>query len=205
MTASRPSPRFHGRHAESGRPCAHPGCAAPGEFRAPLASSGANGAGGAGFDGPAPYRWLCLDHIRAFNAAYDYFAGMSAEDILAAQHPVAGWARETRAFASSASVDQPPRWADFADPLDAISARFRAGVAERMPQARADGRMLTAEQTRAFKTLGLAVDADRKTIRQAYSALVRRYHPDRNGGDRRAEGKLRAVVAAYAVIKAIAP
>ena len=87
-----------------------PDCDLPGEFRAP-------GSRSPGFDGPGDYRWLCLDHVRAFNAGYDYFAGMSAEEIFAAQSPIHGWERETRAFSPMAGIDQAPRWADFADPL----------------------------------------------------------------------------------------
>ena len=54
--------RFHGRVEGRAQPCAHPGCEAPGEFRAP-------GARRPGFDGPGDWRWLCLDHVREFNAA----------------------------------------------------------------------------------------------------------------------------------------
>jgi hypothetical protein len=83
--------RFHGRHEARGRRCDWPGCAEAGEFRAP-------GPRASGFDGPGDYRWFCLDHVRAFNAGYDYFAGMSPEEIFAAQSPIHGWERETRAF-----------------------------------------------------------------------------------------------------------
>ena len=49
---------------------------------------------------------------------------MTPDEIADAQGPYGGWERETRAFAS-AGASPPPRWADFVDPLDAISARFR--------------------------------------------------------------------------------
>ena len=181
--------RFHGRSEAQG-PCAHPGCAAPGEFRAP-------GSRRASFDGPGEWRWLCLDHVRAFNAGYNFFDGMSTEEISAAQNPYAGWDRETRAFAR-AGGGAPPRWADFVDPLDAIGARFRRGPAE--PQRR-DGRMLSAEDRKSLGVLGLPIDADRRALRRRYSELVRRYHPDRNGGDRRHEKALQAVLDAYAHLK----
>ena len=124
MADEKPRPighdRFHGRVRGVAQRCAAPGCALPGEFRAP-------GPRASGADGPGEYAWFCLDHIRAFNARYDYFAGMSADDILAAQHPLAGWAGPSggagRAFRATGSVDSPPRWADFSDPLEAISAR----------------------------------------------------------------------------------
>lgn len=185
----RPNSRFHGRVEARGRLCAEPGCDQPGEFRAPLA------AGVGGGDAPRPYRYLCLDHVRAFNAGYNFFSGMSADEIHEAQRPYAGWERETRAFSATGGADRPPRWADFSDPLDAIGARFR----ERMERekARADGKPLLPEDRAALRVLGLGVDATRGDLRSRYSELVRKFHPDRNGGDRRHESALQAVVEAY--------
>ena len=85
------SQRFHGRFEETGRECEAPGCCEAGEFRAP-------GNRGSSFDGPGDWRWFCLDHVREFNAGYDWFEGMSADEIYAAQSPLSGWASETRAF-----------------------------------------------------------------------------------------------------------
>ncbi|WP_375398227.1 J domain-containing protein [uncultured Sphingomonas sp.] len=189
----RPHTRFHGRVEGSDRPCAEPGCAEPGEFRAPPLE-GASPRG----DGPPPCRWMCLDHVRAFNARYNFFNGMSPEEIHEAQRPYAGWDRETRAFAAG-GVDRPPRWADFTDPLDAIGARFRERQASEMP--RQDGKELTPGERRALAVLGLDVDVDRTALRRRYSDLVRRYHPDRNGGDRGMEHQLQEVIAAYQLLK----
>jgi len=183
----RPHTRFHGRVEGAAQACVHPGCAEPGEFRAPPLEGAGNG------EGPPRFRWFCLDHIRAFNAGYNYFDGMTAEEIHHAQRPLAGWERETRAFARAGSGDQGPRWADFTDPLDAIGARFRRTVA---PE-RTDGKPLSGEDRRNLETLGLAADADRAALRRRYSELVRRYHPDRNGGDRSHEAMLAKVISAY--------
>lgn len=191
MTQGSEREKFHGRVKGGHRACSHPGCTLVGEFRAP-------GVQAPGFDGPGQYRWFCLDHIRAFNARYDWFSGMSREEIEAAQMPAAGWERATRAFRPTAGVDEPPRWADFSDPLEAISARFRARAADRGSA----GPSLTAEERRALAELGLAADADAKALRTRYTELLRRYHPDRNGGDRRHEKKLQAVVEAYQLLRA---
>ena len=110
--------RFHGRVESAGRRCEAPGCREAGEFRAP-------GRRPNGFDGPGEWRWFCLQHVREFNAGYDWFEGMSAEEILHAQSPIAGWRTESRAFRPTAGIDEAPRWADYSDPLDAISARAR--------------------------------------------------------------------------------
>ncbi|MGQ0661406.1 J domain-containing protein [Sphingosinicella sp.] len=189
MASARRTQRFHGRVEGKNERCAHPGCREPGEFRAP-------GALGPGFDGPGDWRWLCLDHVREFNDRYNWFEGMSVDEISAAQNPYGGWERETRAFAAN-GADRPPRWADFADPLDAIGARFQV----RRVRERKDGRPLSDGDRRALKLLGLEVDADRRRLRVRYTELLRRYHPDHNGGDRSHEKALRAVIEAYTALK----
>jgi len=190
----RPRARFHGRVEGSTHMCDHPDCLEPGEFRAPPDTS----APGASFDGPGEYRWFCLEHIRQFNEGYNFFEGMDTDEIYSAQRPMSGWESETRAFARNGSP--PPRWADFSDPLDAIGARFRDNLNVRK-SAMKDGRPLSDNDRKALKTLGLGAEADRKAIRRAYSALVRRYHPDRNGGDRSHEKALAKVIAAYTHLK----
>ena len=140
---------------------------------------------------------MCLDHVREFNSGYDWFEGMSAEEILAAQSPIPGWDRETRAFSPTAGIDQAPRWSDFSDPLEAIAARARA----RRPAERTDGRPVTPQERQALEVLGLALEATRQELRSRYSQLVRKYHPDRNGGDRSYETRLQAVVEAYQLLR----
>jgi hypothetical protein len=182
--------KFHGRYETDERGCEAPGCGEPGEYRAP-------GSRAPGFDGPGDWRWFCLEHVREFNAEYDWFEGMTPEEILAAQSPIAGWARETRAFrADAAGV---PRWADFDDPLDAIGARaseLRKRAAGQQQFAR-----FTLQERDALSVMGLGPQTDRHELRKRYSTLVRRYHPDRNGGDRSHEAVLQRVFEAYQLLR----
>jgi len=175
--------------------CDHPACTEPGEFRAP-------GGLGHGFDGPGDWRWLCLEHVREFNAGYDWFEGMSAEEIYAAQSPASGWRTEQPAFRPTAGVDGMPCWADFTDPLEAIAARANGikSRARREAELAMDGRF-SKEEAQALDVLGLGVTVDRTDLRRRYSELVRRYHPDRNGGDRRQEARLTRVVEAYQLLR----
>ncbi len=173
----------------------HPGCEEAGEFRAP-------GERRNGFDGPGDWRWLCLDHVREFNSCYDWFAGMSADEIYAAQAPAAGWRTESPSFRPTAGLDGMPRWADFEDPLEAIAARANGikSRARREAEVAASGRF-NREESAALEAMGLGSGTDRKMLRQRYSELVRRYHPDRNGGDRRHEARLGRVVEAYQLLR----
>lgn len=187
--------KFHGRVDCADRECEAAGCDELGEFRAP-------GPLGPGFDGPGDSRWFCLDHVRDFNSGYNWFEGMSAEEILAAQHPAAGWAAAsstTRAFRADAGVGTAPRWADFDDPLEAIGARV--STIRRRAQGSASAGRFTPDERAALDALGLEPDVDRGALRRRYTELVRRYHPDRNGGDRTHEARLRRVVEAYQVLR----
>lgn len=185
--------RFHGRFESEGQECRAPGCREPGEFRAP-------GPQAAGFDGPGSYFWFCLDHVREFNAGYDWFEGMSAEEIFTAQSPLSGWRTENRTFSGDAGIDGTPRWADFDDPLDAISGRA-AAIRKRAAGNRTEYARFTAIEQAALTELGLDEDIDRAQLRRRYSELVRKYHPDRNGGDRSYETRLGKAVDAYQVLK----
>ncbi|MEL7199178.1 MAG: J domain-containing protein [Pseudomonadota bacterium] len=189
------SSKFHGRYESVDRVCEWPGCNEPGEFRAP-------GYRPAGFDGPGEWRWFCLEHVREFNAGYDWFEGMSAEEILSAQSPMSGWRTESPGFSQKVHVDGMPRWADYDDPLDAISARA-AGIkskAQRQADMAMDGRF-SKDEAEALETMGLGLNTDRQRLRRRYSELVRRYHPDRNGGDRKYEARLGRVVEAYQLLR----
>ena len=177
--------RMHGRVQGARAHCAVPGCNEPGEYKAPLQA--------ANFDGPGIWRFLCLEHVREHNAKYNYFDGMSPEEIQDAQGPLAGWERPSRKFAAN-GADPPPAWSDFADPLEAISTRFRR-FRDRQPSR------FSKKEQRALSVLGLGEDADRHSMRQRYSTLVRRYHPDKNGGDRSHEGRLGEVIEAYQLLR----
>ena len=106
-------------------------------------------------------------------------------------------------------VPRPAVWRQFvrrAGPLplvlDAIAARA-GGIRDRARSdaaAAANGRF-NREEARALEVMGLASDTDRQGLRRRYSELVRRYHPDRNGGDRRHEDRLGQVVEAYQLLR----
>ena len=178
-------PRMHGKVEGATGRCAVPGCRGLGEYKAPVQP--------ANFDGPGAWRLMCLEHVREHNAKYNFFDGMSPEEITEAQSPLAGWERATRAFAG-AGADPPPTWADFSDPLDAISARFRR-------TGRGGSSRFNRAEQRALSVLGLGEDADRRTVRRRYSQLLRRYHPDKKGGDRSQEKRLAEVIDAYQTLR----
>jgi DnaJ-domain-containing protein 1 len=145
--------------------------------------------------------WLCAQHAREHNRRWNFFDGLSdaeAEAIrmasLYGDRPTWSMGRNERARAAARAR----RPSDFDDAF----GLFRGAV----PPAREtgptrNGRPVPRLQAQAFETLGLAVTASAIEIRRRYAELVRRYHPDANGGDRSAETQLIAVVRAHQILK----
>ena len=56
-------------------------------------------------------------------------------------------------------------------------------------------------ERKALHELGLEVGADKAEIKAQFKLLVKRHHPDANGGDRGTEDKLREIIQAYNYLK----
>ena len=56
-------------------------------------------------------------------------------------------------------------------------------------------------ERKALHELGLEVGADKAEIKAKFKVLVKRHHPDANGGDRATEDKLREIIQAYNYLK----
>ncbi|HLH11424.1 MAG TPA: DnaJ domain-containing protein [Methylovirgula sp.] len=163
--------------------CDHPGCTEPGEFRAPK-----------GWRREGEYFCFCLDHVRAYNASYNYFNGMAPEAVALYQRDASVGHRPTWKMNGSGQSDDPSR---FIDPLGLFGRRSRPAAAE--PQKPRYG----VAAMKALDQLGLDETADSGAIRSRYKDMVKRFHPDANGGDRSLEDKLREIIRAYNYLKSV--
>ena len=173
--------------------CERAGCAEPGVHRAPK---------GRGREGQ--YWRFCLSHVREYNASYNYFSGMSDEDVQAYQKEAVVGHRPTWNMAvngghrrrdGAASVED----FDYLDPLGVMrSAGFeRARATAEPPKPRRPGPVV-----QALETLGLDDSAGAVEIKAQYKTLVKRFHPDAHGGDRSFEERLRDIIRAHDTLKA---
>ncbi|MBV8799865.1 MAG: J domain-containing protein [Alphaproteobacteria bacterium] len=172
----RPEPR------PSARACARPDCGKEGTHRVPRSR-----------DDLHDHLWFCLEHARAHNESWDYFRGMSEDEI--------------RAFQDEAVIGHRPTW-----PLGKRTARSRQGngnyedrfgvFGATSEPPRPPQRRITGVQERALDVLNLDASATLQQIKARYKELVKRFHPDANGGDRGAEERLKQVIKAYGVLRA---
>jgi len=168
---SEPAPRI----------CEHPDCDLAGDYPAPKSR-----------DRLRDYRWLCLDHVRAYNKGWNYYAGMSREEIEDDLRADVTWRRPTWRMGPTAWHRLHPN-IPFDEPT--------GGAAEQGQDGGARSVAMTPAQARAFDTLELAPPITLEELKARYRQLVKRYHPDANGGDKATEERFKAVSEAYAVLR----
>jgi hypothetical protein len=187
------------QHAGELPACQWPGCAAPATHRAPKGRLRAR-----------EYWRFCLTHVREYNNSYNFFAGMSDEAIaqyqkedLTGHRPTwkigsVGGVRSGRRDRAASSRDFGAAWgAD--DPFGFFpGAGGPSGGHVRPP---GEDRKIHNAQRRALDVLGLEPDAQRADIKAKFKLLVKRHHPDANGGDRGSEERLREIIQAYNYLK----
>jgi hypothetical protein len=174
-------PRFAAEPPPDGvfRPCETPGCANQGEFRAPKSRRTLN-----------QYYWFCLDHVREYNAAWDFYRGMTPADIEAAVRQDSTWGRPTWPLGSLGAASLEER---LADPLGLLHAKRR--------QAPPPSIDTPAELKPALATLDLVWPVTLDDVRTRWKALVKRHHPDIHGGDPAADERVKAINQAYTFLR----
>lgn len=156
------------------------------------------------------YFQFCSEHIRQYNANYNYFKGMSdtevqdfQKDALTGHRPTwktgaNAWAHGTRTGAQSADPGTLGAMrGKGSDPHSFFSWRAkRVAGADEEPQ-----RYLKPLERKSLETLHLPETATKEQIKSRFKELVKRHHPDANGGDKRSEDTLREIIQAYNHLK----
>jgi hypothetical protein len=166
-----------------GRPCDSPGCSHQGEYRAPKSRASLS-----------DYHWFCLEHVRAYNAAWDFYKGMSPGEIEAHVRADTGWQRPTWPLGRGGGAPHVEEEAVH-DRLDILGAAGLRGAQKREERA-------PSELREPLSALGLAWPVSMTEVKSRYKELAKRHHPDANGGDRGAEERLKTINLAYAALRA---
>ena len=171
------------------RACDHPGCRLAAATRAPKSRDMLN-----------EHYWFCTPHAAEYNRHWDFFSGMNEAQVRAYQAGSATGDRPTWAFEASrrsreAMAARSSTDRAFADPFGLFAAARRK--AEQAAQERKIGKI----ERGALADLDLDATAQPQAIRARYIELVKRCHPDANGGDRSAEHKLQRVIRAYQALR----
>jgi len=172
----------HSQEQSSARRCDHPGCTHEGEYRAPQARDKLNS-----------YYWFCLDHVRDYNAKWDYYAGMSTQQIEQEVRRDTTWQRPTwRLGANGGSAHAAHRLQGAFAVFDQDDFDDRVSRHPRRPP----------EETQAMRALGVEDPLTLADLKTRYKELVKQYHPDANGGDPLSEERFKTINNAYRTLLA---
>jgi hypothetical protein len=174
--------------------CEWPGCAHAATHRAPK-----------GRTQEREYWRFCLDHVREYNHSYNFFAGMSDDAVARYQKDAVTGHRPTwkldmvggkRTGKSGSS-----RFYEGAEDPFGVFGELGSRARQADTRQEAERRAVRNAERKALHALGLETDAERTEIKARFKELVKRHHPDANGGDRASEDKLREIIEAYNYLK----
>ncbi len=173
------------------RRCEHPDCMATATAKAPKSPERLN-----------EHYWFCQAHASEYNRSWNFFAGMSESEIERRKAETVTGERPTWQFRASKFSREAASFAagagrGFGDPLGIFRAARRRAEAQSAANSRRLGRL----ERNALADLDLSEDAEAGQIRARYTELIKRCHPDSNGGDRSAEHKLQRVLKAYKILR----
>ncbi|MDA0260892.1 MAG: J domain-containing protein [Proteobacteria bacterium] len=167
------------------RECEHTDCDKDGEHRAPKSRNALN-----------DYYWFCLEHVRAYNAHWDFFAGMDESEIEQFRDRDVTWHRPTWKLGANGAkaADINGFRDDFGLFGNQGNNTAKVEPEERQPKWR------LAPDRKALAVLNLSVYVTAGEIKIRYKELVKRFHPDANGGAKDAEDRLKDINQAYSFL-----
>jgi len=174
--------------------CQWDGCKEPGTHKAPV-----------GRMKEGEYFRFCFDHVREYNKGFNYFSGVPDSEVARFQREAMTghrptWKMGINGASTRSSPDVAQQRSGRAGYYNRIRDPFNLFEGPKDPRQPRDRKAKPLE-AKALETLGLDTKATGKDIKARYKELVKRHHPDANGGDRGSEDRFRDVLQAYRVLK----
>ena len=164
--------------------CEWENCEQSGDFKAPIEK-----------DNSKNYKWLCGEHIKLFNKSWNYFEGMNQNEIENFIKSDITWHRPTQKFGSSDN---------FFNILwnNALNDKFNFFKQENNIN-NLNGTKLYEKDKDALRIMELELNASWPIIQKRFKTLVKKFHPDKNAGNKQFEDKLKKITLAYSHLKLI--
>ena len=157
-------------------------CFEIGEYKAPIEK-----------DNSKNFRLLCLDHVKEFNKNWNYFSGMSDQQIYDWLKSDMVWHKPTQSFSSSDSFFKVLWNNTLKDELDRSSLKNKFNDINKFN--------FNINDIKAFGILGVSVGLKWSKIQEKFKKLVKKFHPDMNAGNKKYEDKLKIITLAYTQLK----
>ena len=165
--------------------CDSPKCNEKGEYRAPKSRVMLN-----------KYFYFCLDHIKEYNKSWDFYKGMSVEQIENSMRSDTFWDRPSWPLKNS--------FKNIFDEFNEYVEDFVKNDDDKINDTYFKNKLLdeslTIEEAKALKDLDLKMPISLEKIKKNYKKLVKIFHPDVNGNNKDAEEKFKQINESYKLL-----
>ena len=178
--------RHRSEQAELFKICEWSKCSDEGTHRAPKSRSELNS-----------FLWFCISHAREYNKSWNYYEGMSDDDVEEDVRKDTVWQRPTWRLGTNdpANLESVVNFNSIHDPFDILH-----NMRPKFDTHSANEFIYSSEQFRALAIFGLERPGNISNIKQRYKELVKRYHPDAKGLDANSDEKIKDVNQAYKIL-----
>jgi hypothetical protein len=175
--------------------CDIPGCAEKGEYKAPKSRYDLR-----------DYYWFCLEHVRQYNANWDFFKGMTPGEVEQHIQRTTVWDRPTWRMTEAGLNEDRTRQKIYEHFTKGESVFGEFNMDGERPQeqrteAHIDLGTIPHPTIEALAMLELQPPLKWDAVKTQYKTLVKKYHPDTNKDDKNAEERLKKINLAYSILK----
>ncbi len=171
--------------------CNIEGCPHLGEYRAPKSRYDLGN-----------YYWFCLDHVREYNANWDFFKGMSQGEIEHHMYKTMVWDRPTWRSTKAGMNEERTKQKIYEHfTSDGVFGNFSMGGEEEPQEAHINVGSLPHPSLEALSVMDLSPPVQWEEVKARYKKLAKKYHPDANKGNKNAEEQFKKITLAYTILK----
>ncbi|MBX2834081.1 MAG: J domain-containing protein [Micavibrio sp.] len=164
-----------------------PGCMGVGEHKAPK------------HRGLNEYYMFCVDHVREYNKSWNYFDGLSDDEVQEHMYKSMYGDRPTWKYGVNGNAEDElydKIWRSY----HGEDAPPHRGESEKERRDKFHATHKTPEHE-ALAVMGLEPPVDLKAIKVRYKELAKKHHPDLNKGCQKSEEQLKKINMAYTVLR----
>lgn len=169
------------------RKCEHPNCECEGEYRAPKNRE------------LKEYYWFCLKHVSEYNKSWNFYDGMSQEEIELENKLDETWHSPSWKF--GVSLDNLAKQGKLNDPFEIYNTYMKRKPNIKNSQSKISLQSaLTVRELEAVQVFEICFPYTENQLKKRYKILVKKYHPDLNQGSKKAEEMFKKISECYRIL-----
>ncbi|MBT3902992.1 MAG: DnaJ domain-containing protein [Pelagibacteraceae bacterium] len=142
------------------------------------------------------YFYFCLNHIKEYNKSWDFYKGMSVDQIENSMRSDTVWDRPSWPLKGNYKNV----FDEFNEYVDDYIKNDENKLNENYFKNKLMDESLSLEESQAIKKLELKMPITLEKIKKNYKKLVKIFHPDVNGNNKNAEEKFKQINESYKIL-----